>query len=182
MPTENLVLPSEDLLAAASLQDVDASVLFSIFGIFGIGFFVFLSIVIVFYIIVLWRIFTKAGEAGRKSLIPFYNWYVFTKVCGRPARWFFLSLGLYVVQGALSYVAMTQKIESLLSVWQIAGFIVAILQIVLLFDLAKRFNKGTGFAIWLLLLNIIFMPMLAFGDAVYTAKKEETNQPEIVTV
>ena len=33
--------------------------------------------------------------------------------------------------------------------------------------LAKAFGKGTGFALGMVFLGFIFMPMLAFGDAQY---------------
>jgi len=35
------------------------------------------------------------------------------------------------------------------------------------FKLAEKFGKDTGFAIGLLLLGFIFLPILAFGDARY---------------
>lgn len=46
----------------------------------------------------------------------------------------------------------------------IANFIVAILIMV---AIAKNFGKGTGFALGLIFLPVIFWPMLGFGDAVY---------------
>jgi hypothetical protein len=39
--------------------------------------------------------------------------------------------------------------------------------IILVFDLAKSFGKGAGFALGLLFLNLIFMLILGFGDARY---------------
>ena len=38
---------------------------------------------------------------------------------------------------------------------------------ILPFDLAKRFGKGGGFGVGLLLLSVIFYPILAFGSAQY---------------
>ena len=37
----------------------------------------------------------------------------------------------------------------------------------LLFDLAKAFGKGPGFALGLIFLGPIFFPLLAFSDASY---------------
>jgi chromate transport protein ChrA len=37
-----------------------------------------------------WRIFTKAGEKGWKSLIPIYGAVVFLRIVGRPGWWFLL--------------------------------------------------------------------------------------------
>lgn len=42
-----------------------------------------------------------------------------------------------------------------------------IISIMLYFKMAKSFGKDGGFAVGLLFLNIIFMPILAFGDASY---------------
>jgi hypothetical protein len=42
-----------------------------------------------------------------------------------------------------------------------------IAQFIIPFKLAANFGKGTGFAVGLLLLPFIFLPMLAFGSAQY---------------
>jgi len=52
--------------------------------------------------------------------------------------------------------------------WWIFLWILVIPMLLLPFDMARRFGKSTGFAIGLLLLNIIFYPILAFGSAKYT--------------
>ncbi|MFO0261358.1 MAG: DUF5684 domain-containing protein, partial [Planctomycetota bacterium] len=38
----------------------------------------------------LWIIFTKAGQPGWASLIPFYNLYVMLQIVGKPAWWLLL--------------------------------------------------------------------------------------------
>lgn len=45
-------------------------------------------------------------------------------------------------------------------IFPIAGLIIP-------FDLARKFGKGAGFGLGLLLLSFIFYPILAFGDATY---------------
>ncbi|HBL26159.1 MAG TPA: signal peptidase I [Acidobacteria bacterium] len=45
-------------------------------------------------------------------------------------------------------------------IFPIAGLIVP-------FDIARKFGKGGGFGLGLLLLGFIFYPLLAFGDATY---------------
>ncbi|TRZ69796.1 MAG: signal peptidase I [Bacteroidetes bacterium] len=40
----------------------------------------------------LWGIFTKAGEAGWKILIPFYNFYIWLKIIGKPLWWYIFLL------------------------------------------------------------------------------------------
>jgi len=55
-----------------------------------------LLLALVLFIIVptigLWKMFQKAGEAGWKSLIPVYCWYIMIRLSGRPAWWVILLL------------------------------------------------------------------------------------------
>ncbi|HYO18387.1 MAG TPA: DUF5684 domain-containing protein, partial [Dermatophilaceae bacterium] len=50
------------------------------------------------------------------------------------------------------------------------GFIFAI---ILLFDLSQPFGHGAGFTVGLVLVPIIFLPILAFGDSVYQGPQEK---------
>jgi hypothetical protein len=97
-------------------------------------------LLMVILIAAMWRIFTKAGQAGWKSLIPFYNLYVLLKIVGRPGWWMLLLL-----------IPIINIIPS----------------IILAIDLAKSFGKGGGFAAGLILLSPIFYCILAFGSAQY---------------
>ncbi|MDH4112352.1 MAG: DUF5684 domain-containing protein [Actinomycetota bacterium] len=103
-------------------------------------FWLFYVVFVVAYIVAWWVVFTKAGEAGWKSLIPIYNIYILLKIVGRPGWWLILLL------------------------IPIVNFII---WIIVALDLAKSFGKGTGFAIGLILLAPIFFLILAFGDATY---------------
>lgn len=110
---------------------------------FGVGFVItlFISILIMaFFIIVYWIIFTKAGEEGWKSLIPIYNIYILYKITWGNGLIFLLLLVPFV------------------------NFIVGILTIN---KLSKCFGHGLGFTLGLLFLPIIFLPLLAFGDSRY---------------
>ena len=89
-----------------------------------------------------WKVFTKAGQPGWAAIIPIYNFIVLCKICGKPWWWI---IGMLI---------------------PFVNFIVLILLSV---SLAKVFGKGTGFAVGLILLGFIFYPILAFGDATYTA-------------
>ncbi len=91
-------------------------------------------------IIANWKVFTKAGKPGWTSLIPFYNMYQLFEVAGMNG-WMFLLL--------------------------LVPFVNFIIIIMLNINLAKAFGKDTGFAIGLILLNPIFMLILAFSDAKY---------------
>lgn len=96
------------------------------------------GVAIVFFLVCMWRIFEKAGVAGRKSIIPIYNGVCMFKICGMSGWWVLF-----------------------------APFCLFIPCIVAIFKLSKKFGKGVGFGFWLLFLNIIFYPILAFGDSKY---------------
>jgi hypothetical protein len=87
-----------------------------------------------------WKIFTKAGQPGWAVLVPFYNILIMLRIVGRPDIWLLFCLipGVSIVIG-----------------------------IILCVDLAKSFGKDTVFAIGLILLPIVFVPLLGFGDARY---------------
>ena len=96
--------------------------------------------VIVFFIFCMWKIFVKAGKPGWAAIIPIYNIIVELEIIGRPWWWLLLML---------------------------VPLVNVVIGIIILFDLAKVFGKGTGFGFGLLFLSFIFIPMLALGDARY---------------
>lgn len=105
-------------------------------------------IIIVIYLAILvvviagmWKTFTKAGKPGWACIVPFYNSWVLVKIVNRPV-WLFVLL-------IIPYV-------------NVIGWIIASL------DLAKSFGKGVGFAIGIIFLPFIFIPILGFGSATYT--------------
>lgn len=100
---------------------------------------VFLA-VILFYVYVGWRIFTKANQPGWAAIIPIYNLVVILRIVGRPMWWIIL----FFIP-AINLIPL----------------------VIIPFDLSKSFGKGTGFGIGLLLLGVIFYPILALGDATY---------------
>jgi hypothetical protein len=106
----------------------------------GPVFWICYSAIIILMIVGMWKVFSKAGQPGWAAIIPIYNLYVMCKVAGRPGWWVILMLIPFV------------------------NFIVII---ILLIDTAKRFGKGIGFAIGLILLPFIFWPILGFGSAQY---------------
>ena len=104
-------------------------------------------IIVILTIVANWKIFTKAGEAGWKCLIPIYNLVILFKIVG-ISPWLILVYlaGWIPIIGPLASLGIT--IYSMIS-------------------LAKAFGKGGGFAVGLIFLNTIFTMMLAFDDAKY---------------
>lgn len=100
-------------------------------------FFLALAVVV---IVSMWKIFTKAGEEGWKSLIPIYNAYVLLKIVGKPGWWLLLFLIPIV-----NYVFIVWTYNML----------------------SKSFGKDEGFTVGLVFLGIVFFPILGFGSALY---------------
>lgn len=95
-----------------------------------------------------WKVFTKAKLPGWGILVPIYNVYLQFKLAGHP-NWAW---------------------------WLLLPPVAAILLIVANFEIAKKFGKGTGFALGLWFLPIIFYPILAWGDAQYQEELSEEQK------
>lgn len=104
------------------------------------GFSIILLLLSVVVLAGMWKVFTKAGQPGWAAIIPIYNIVVLLQIVGRPVWWIIL---LFI---------------------PVINMIISILVLV---DLAKAFGKGIGFAIGLMFLSVVFVPLLGFGDAQY---------------
>ena len=102
----------------------------------------------VLMIVSLWKIFKKAGKPGWASIVPIYNIYIMCEIAEKE-WWYILLLCV--------------------------PFVNVYAMIVLYNGMAKRFGKGGGFVVGMILLPVVFFPMLAFGkDATIV-----NNQPNI---
>ncbi|MEN6572178.1 MAG: DUF5684 domain-containing protein [Anaerolineaceae bacterium] len=97
-------------------------------------------VAVVFYLYCSWKIFEKAAKPGWASIIPIYNTIVGLEIIGRPWWWLFLLL---------------------------IPIVDIVIGIIMVFELAKVFGRGTGFGFGLLLLPFIFIPILALDDSRY---------------
>jgi hypothetical protein len=95
---------------------------------------------VVFYVACQWKVFAKAGQPGWAAIVPFYNTYIYLKIAERPG-WWILLLFIPIVN---------------IVIWIIATV-----------DFVKAYGKGAGFAVGMIFLAPIFLPMLAFGSARY---------------
>lgn len=115
----------------------------------GAVFFIFAGVVGIFMIIATWFMYEKAGQPGWAAIIPIYNVLILLKVAGKPWWWIF---GI------------------LLGIIPFAGIVLVIVWAVLVWHgVSKNFGKDAGFTVGLLLLSIVFVPILAWGDAQYQA-------------
>lgn len=106
----------------------------------GLVFWIVCLVLIIFEIASYWRVYQKAGKPGWASIIPIYNAIVLLEIVGRPWWWILL--------------------------WLIP-LVNIVVGIIVILDLAKSFGKGVGFALGIMFLTFIFIPVLAWGDAQY---------------
>ena len=99
-------------------------------------------------IVAMWFIFAKANKPGWAALIPFYNLLILIEIVKKP-WWWVLLLALVPIANIVIWVLIN-------------------------IELAKKFGKETGFAIGLIFLPVIFMPILAFSDAKYSDDENQT--------
>lgn len=98
------------------------------------------GIILVYKIIVRWKIFKKAGRHGWAAIVPVYNEITYLKVSNLSA-WWILILIIPVIG------------------WAIYG----IIKIISNFTLADAYGKGILFGFGLLIFEIIFESILAFN-------------------
>jgi hypothetical protein len=119
-------------VAGGGMQDMAVEMFKTLLlGPVGIG----LLVIILFFIVCGWILFSKAGVPGILSLIPIVNVFFMVKIAGKPLWWFILL-----------FIPIVNIIISLL----------------LCLALAERFGKGALMGIVLFFLPFIGLPILAF--------------------
>ena len=116
----------------------------------------------VLIIIAWWKVFTKAGDKGWKSIIPIYNGYTQFKLFWNT-KMFWITLALAVVAGICAAVGGTVLII-IYTLLVIAAFVIGIM---FSHRLSESFGHGVGFTVGLVLLQPIFVLILAFGKSEY---------------
>ena len=110
----------------------------------GAGVIIVYIAIMVFMIVSLWIVFKKAGQPGWAAIIPIFNFLVILRVASKPWWWVF---------------------SILLMIIPIAGIILFLVVWILICNgISKNFGQSTGFTVGLVLLSVVFIPILAFGD------------------
>lgn len=143
----------------ASSDIATASILGALGAFLGIIIFMALAIYVI-QVIAYWKIFTKAGEQGWKSIIPIYNLVI-----------------LYKISGVSPWLLLIFLASFIPVIGMIAVFILNIYQT---HQFSKSFGKDVGYTIGLIFLPSIFYIILAFGSATYVGpggNNSNNNQP-----
>jgi hypothetical protein len=101
---------------------------------------VLFCVILLFQLIAMWKVFTKAGQPGWACLIPIYNIYIMTKIVGKPGIWV---------------------------LYMIIPFVNIVFVIWLYNMISKSFGHDEGFTAGLIFLGVIFWPILGFGSSKY---------------
>lgn len=118
-----------------------------IFAAFG-GMMLFSSLIGIFMIVCMWKIFTKAGKEGWKSIIPIYNIIVLLEIVELPI-WYIV---LYIIPFINIYALFKTYIE-----------------------LAHKFGKSTEFGVLMIFFGIVCFPILAFDSSTYQGGNYSEN-------
>lgn len=150
---------------ARTAESIDPSIAIGIDPIFeaiaGIYLIVSLTIVIL-QVVAMWKIFTKAGEKGWKSIIPIYNIVILFKISGLSPWLIFVYFAAIIP--FIGWIAIFA-----LSVYQTNS-------------LAKSFGKDIGYTFGLLLLPTIFYMILGLGKSEYIGPGGKETVIETETV
>ena len=132
--------------SSAGYSDAAAAGLLAFFG----TYIVVIIAIAVLQIIAWWKIFTKAGEKGWKSIIPFYNIYV-----------------LYRISGMSPYLVFVYLLLFIPVVNVFAAIAIGIISLYQTLNLAKGFDKSTGFTVAMIVVPFIAELILGFGQSQY---------------
>jgi hypothetical protein len=134
----NLITELPLLLAQADYNEQPSAAAGIIGAIFGL---LFYGAIYIFVSFCLMKIYKKAGRPETwQAFIPIWNFWILSELSGKPGWW---AIMLLIPCVNIVFIIM------------------------IMIALAQAFGKGAGFAIGLILLGIIFLPILAFGDSRY---------------
>ena len=122
------------------------------------------AVIYVLQVAAYWRIFTKAGQPGWKSIIPIYNTAVQFRISWNISAWW-LAVGLVLAQVLLQHsIENGGPGRSSLAVIVFALWLVFVISC---FKLAKSFGHGFFFGLGLCILPTLFMLILGLGSSRY---------------
>ncbi len=157
-------------------------------GIVGASMMMFTILIIAWWVLLIiarWKIFTKAGEAGWKSIIPIYADYIQWKIAWKKTGLFWVMLllaiagsvlasagGVYVVD-AYGNVVATGASGGFLGIAGMLCILAAcVLSLMAAYKLFASFGRGVGWFIGYIFVSNIMMLILAFGSSQYYGPQE----------
>lgn len=110
---------------------------------------------VIWTLVVMWRVFEKAGYSGWKSLVPFYNTFIYFQICGMAGGYVFVLILL--VLSELIIPIVPQLIE--LVIWCYSGY-----KIGKMFGVPKVMCVCNAIPCINYISLLVTLSMIAFGD------------------
>lgn len=107
---------------------------------------IFFLAIMIFLIVIQWKLFEKAGKPGWAAIVPVYNYVILLEIIG--FKWYYV------------FVFFASAIPV------VGGVITILFSIVMNIKLAKSFGKDTAFGIGLCFLSPVFTAILAFNKEI----------------
>lgn len=139
-----------------------------VFAILMAGIAIYGTICLVWYIVMViadWKIFTKAGEPGWMSLIPFLNTFILFKISWKTIM-FWAMLGALVLGSIFTSLAGEEGgiLQGIGIIFTLAGAVISLID---MYKLAKSFGYGIWFTLGLIFISPLFTLILGYGKAEY---------------
>ena len=117
---------------------------------------------VILMVLATWKIFKKAGRAGWKALVPFWNIYELFDLSWK---------GLYGLLMIVCFFVSLQCFWFEYTACMVIGWILfaaaVYFKIAGLYKLSRAFGHGVGFTLGLIFFNLIFMMILGLGKSAY---------------
>lgn len=133
--------------------------LMTTFAIVLLVIFLIMLIVYIVWKVAYWKIFSKAGEKGWKSLIPIYDQYVLCRIVGVSPWWLLICAAVGILSSISGFFA---------TLFVAANIYFSILVAI---SLARSFGKSDGFGIVTFFFQLICFCILGFGKSEYLGPK-----------
>ena len=147
------------------------------------GFLLFI-LILLFFIVVMaaligilagsWASFEKAGQEGWKGLIPYYSTYKWLEISNTP-RWYWIFI---VLPRSLSFLmwASAPTGSAFIVLGTFFHIVFLIFDLLLSINVSKAFGLKPVFALGLVILPFIFLPILGFGTSTYIGSAKRSGK------
>ena len=127
----------------------------------------------VVYVIAEWKILTKAGEKGWKSLIPAYNVFISHHIVGMSHIWFILEVVTWIIELMLELVkGVPSWVDLAFGIFTTVFTLVS--ELIHIIKMCNCFGKKTAFKIGMILIPDLFFLIIAFGRSTYQKPDHHT--------
>ena len=126
---------------------------FAALGIFAIIALLIAIPIVVILIVGQYKVYKKAGKRGWEAIIPFYSTWVYVEIAGLNWWWFLITCASTIV----TFIGGRSGLNGIASLASLFGMFVCN------YNVAKKFNKDTTFAVLMTIFPVIMFPLMGFS-------------------